>query len=399
MSSLADLIARFHALRDLLSMHAGLWRPAPFHAPRPAWCERHPDFVAHLLSLEDDQVAALASDKRSLIDLAGRFIPTLQALRDLIDLPVLDARLAADNVHHARHVPGRKQAQIEAFAGAIGAVAAPLLEWCAGKGHLGRLLGGHWRQPVLSLELDDGLCAAGERLAAKTGVGQAFLRADALSDDSASHLGGRHVVALHACGDLHLALLRGAVARGALAVDLAPCCYYRIADTDYTPLNPDAGLALSREELHLAVTETATAGARERRQRDRAMAWKLAFVELRAERGVPRGRTFKPVPAAWYGLGFAAWMERLAEREGIDLRGPPDRPPNWPAWEAKGRLRQREVMRLDLARLVFRRPLEIWLALDRALFLARHGYRVRLAEFCDRALTPRNLLISARLDA
>lgn len=397
--SLTQLIRRFHALRDILTAHESLWRPAPFHAPRPAWCERHPDFAAHLLALDDDSVTALAADNRALIELAGRFLPALQALRGLIDLPLLDARLATDSVHHARHVPGRKQAQIEAFAGAIGVVAAPLLEWCAGKGHLGRLLGGRWRQPVSSLERDAGLCAAGERLAAKAGVEQAFLRADALADDSASHLDGRHAVALHACGDLHLALLRGAVARGSLAVDLVPCCYYRIADTDYTPLNPDAGLILSRDELHLAVTETATAGAGERRQRDRAMAWKLAFVELRAARGVPRGRTFKPVPAAWYGLGFAAWMERLAEREGIDLGEPLNWPLNWPAWEAKGWLRQSEVIRLDLARLVFRRPLEVWLALDRALFLARHGYRVRLAEFCDRALTPRNLLISARLDA
>jgi hypothetical protein len=73
--------------------------------------------------------------------------------------------------------------------------------------------------------------------------------------------------------------------------------------------------------------------------------------------------------------------------------------PDWPGWEAQGWNRRREVARLDLARLVFRRPLEIWLALDRALFLARHGYRVRLAEFCERSVTPRNILISARLGA
>ena len=71
--------------------------------------------------------------------------------------------------------------------------------------------------------------------------------------------------------------------------------------------------------------------------------------------------------------------------------------PDWRVWEARGWVRHGEVTRLELARLVFRRPLEVWLALDRTLFLARHGYRVCLAEFCARALTPRNLLISARL--
>jgi hypothetical protein len=290
-------------------------------------------------------------------------------------------------------VPGRKQDQIESFAGCVGEVSAPLLEWCAGKGHLGRLLGGRWRQPVLSLEREDALCAAGEHLAAKVDVDQEFLRADALSKNSARHLVGRHAVALHACGELHLALLRGAVARGAPAIDLAPCCYFLIAGEDYTPLNSDAGLALNREELHLAVADTVTAGAHDRRQRDRAQAWKLAFIEIRAAGGVPRAATFKPVPAAWYRLGFAEWMRRLAAREAVPLPESPD----WSAREAEGWARHREVLRLELARLAFRRPLEIWLALDRALFLARRGYRVSLTEFCARRVTPRNLLISARL--
>jgi hypothetical protein len=182
------------------------------------------------------------------------------------------------------------------------------------------------------------------------------------------------------------------VERGAPAIDLAPCCYYRIATPDYRPLNPDADLALSRDELHLAVTETVTAGARDRRQRDLSLAWKLAFLDWRAERGVAREKTFKPVPAAWVAEGFAAWLSRLVAREGLPLCGSED----WAALEAIGWRRLGEVRRLELARLAFRRPLEIWLALDRALYLARRGYRVRLAEFCGRALTPRNLLISAR---
>ncbi len=393
--SYSRLIQRFRALRDILAYHDEFWRPAPFHEPRPAWCQRHPAFAAYLLAREDAEVSSLAMDNRALIDLAGRFVPALLALHELIDLPTQDTRLTADSIHHVRHVPGRKQEQIEAFAGSVGAVSAPLLEWCAGKGHLGRLLGGRWRQPVLSLEREGEFCAAGERLAAKVGVDQDFLTADALAADSARLLDGRHAIALHACGELHLALLRGAVARGVPALDLAPCCYYRITGEDYAPLNSDAGLALSRQELHLAVTETVTAGARERRQRDRAMAWKLAFMEFRAEQGVPRGRTFKPIPAAWYALGFSGWMARLAEREGIEM---PELPvPDWRVWEARGWVRHGEVTRLELARLVFRRPLEVWLALDRTLFLARHGYRVCLAEFCARALTPRNLLISARL--
>ncbi|MNG29795.1 hypothetical protein D3C84_1152830 [compost metagenome] len=53
---------------------------------------------------------------------------------------------------------------------------------------------------------------------------------------------------------------------------------------------------------------------------------------------------------------------------------------------------------LELLRNLFRRPLELWLVLDRALFLEEQGYRVRPGLFCDYPLTPRNLLILAERD-
>ncbi len=386
----AELARRFQRLGELLEAHAGMWRPAPFHVPRPAWCAAHPDYAAGLLALADEEVEALSGDNRALIDLAGRHIPELLELHELIALPPLAGTPENLEESAARHVPGRKLDQIGAFAAGVGRIDLPVLEWCAGKGHLGRHLARRWGLPVTSLERDRELCAEGERLA--EGADQVFVRADALDPASARLLAGRHALALHACGDLHLALLRGAAEQNAPALDMAPCCYYRIATPDYHALNPDADLKLSRDELHLAVTETATAGARDRRQRDRAQAWKLAFLEWPAERGLPRQQTFKPVPTVWLAAGFAAWMTRLLEREGFGTVAGED----WPAREAEGWRRLREVRRLELARLAFRRPLEIWLALDRALYLARRGYRVGLAEFCGRTLTPRNVLISAR---
>ncbi len=53
---------------------------------------------------------------------------------------------------------------------------------------------------------------------------------------------------------------------------------------------------------------------------------------------------------------------------------------------------------LELVRGLFRRPLELWLLLDRALFLEEQGYQVRLGTFCAHELTPRNLLLLAERD-
>lgn len=391
------LAPRFHALAEILSASDALWRPSPFHHPRPDWCARHPSLAARLLGLADAEVAGLEADNHALIDLLAAHVPRLAGLHELIRVPAAafdgDGSWSRPPARLLAHVPGRKQAQITAFAAVVADVAHPVLEWCAGKGHLGRLLA--WRQPhpVTSLELDPELVDAGLALARRSGLAQNFVCGDALSAPAAAHLADRHAVALHACGELHLALLRGAVAWSAPALDLAPCCYYRIPGERYRPLCDDAGLSLSRDELHLAVTDTVTAGGRDRRRSETAAAWKLAFLEWRATRDVPRDRTFKPVPDAWLGLGFRGWMARLCARESVV----PPTAAEWDGLEAAGWRRHARVRRLELARLAFRRPLELWLVLDRALFLERHGYRVTLTEFCDRGLTPRNLLISARL--
>ncbi|MGO1269422.1 MAG: SAM-dependent methyltransferase, partial [Pseudomonas bubulae] len=64
--------------------------------------------------------------------------------------------------------------------------------------------------------------------------------------------------------------------------------------------------------------------------------------------------------------------------------------------EAAGRERLAQVRNLELVRGLFRRPLELWLVLDRALYLEENGYAVQVGEFCDSQLTPRNLMVLAQ---
>ncbi|WP_372613308.1 hypothetical protein [Halomonas sp.] len=87
--------------------------------------------------------------------------------------------------------------------------------------------------------------------------------------------------------------------------------------------------------------------------------------------------------------GFCRWA---AEHKGLELPDDID----WPALEQLGWHRQAQVSRLDLVRQLFRRPLEIWLMLDRVLYLEEAGFDVELGTFCERRLTPRNLLLRAR---
>lgn len=383
---------RFLELQALLASHDTLWRPPAFQAGLPPWCAERPALTAELRALDEATLEHLVQDPDDALRWLAPHLPALVRGAELCALPPLPARaLPEPDRRLDAGVPGRKRAQIEAFAAHLPAAGLPLLEWCAGKGHLGRRLALADDVPVRSLEIDPALCAAAERLAGRSRARQQVVCADALDPASRPHLQGHAVLALHACGELHRSLVRAADRDGAPAYAIAPCCYHRGADGGYRPLGPEARLALDAATLRLAVTETVTAPRHDRRRLVRDQAWKLGFIALRqAIEGGPVP-SFRPVPPAWLNGRFEDFCRHLAEREGVRLPTAVD----WADWEAVGERRRDEVRRLELVRHAFRRALEVWLALDLVLGFEARGFTARIGTFCERALTPRNLLVLA----
>ena len=85
---------------------------------------------------------------------------------------------------------------------------------------------------------------------------------------------------------------------------------------------------------------------------------------------------------------FCFWA---ADKKGITLPDDID----FDAYLIKGKQRKQVTDRIELVRHAFRRAIELWLVLDRVLFLQQHGYQVTLSEFCAKTITPRNVLIQA----
>lgn len=388
-----NLSDRRQRLAALLQAFHPFWHDQPFREVRPAWCARWPALAAELLALPDEAVGPLNDDSAAALALLARYLPDVAELSALTAVPARQASPLGDyGTRWAWEIPGRKQGQIEAFASATRPGGDSVLDWCGGKGHLGRLLALEWKRPVHTLEIDTQLCDEGERLARKAAVDHHFWRRDALAVADWPQA-GQHAVALHACGDLHRRLLTQGCAAGVSYFDVAPCCYYRGVGKDYVPLHDHHGLRLTRDDTRLAVTETVTASPRLARQRDREMAWKLGFDAFRRENSGDAYKTFKPVPAAWFRVSFGEFLQQMAVREGL----PAEMASRSAARiEVQGWQRQREVMRLSIVRHAFRRALEIWLVLDLAGYLENQGYAVDIGTFCPRRLTPRNLLISAR---
>ncbi|MCQ6255994.1 methyltransferase [Pseudomonas sp. Q11] len=392
------LLARFTALDAFLTTHQALWKPRPFTHLQLPWEGSYPELAQWLRqrSLED---AENDHHQPWLIEHAPTPFPELaaisHALSTVTELPGKELEAAAHRL--SVDVPGRKWQQIEAFASRLHFAAKPThwLDWCAGKGHLGRRLL-HDEQQLTCLEYDPALVASGQQLSQRHRLSATHLQQDVLAPEAAQAIRPEHTpVALHACGDLHVRLMQLASAAGCTQLAIAPCCYNRIRAERYQPLSDAAkasGLQLTLDDLSLPMTETVTAGARTRRQRDQSMARRLSFDLLQRQiRGSDDYLPTPSLPSAWLEKSFIQYCTDLAVLKDLSTVGSPD----WSALEAAGHQRLAEVRNLELVRGLFRRPLELWLVLDRALFLSQKNYHVRLGTFCETPLTPRNLMLLA----
>ncbi|MCU7648614.1 SAM-dependent methyltransferase [Pseudomonas piscis] len=392
------LLNRFQALDAFLLEHQELWRPRPFQHLQLPWEARYPQLAQWLRqrSLADAETAHNHPEQLDAPAPFAQLAARSRALAELAELPAsgLPAMRARLNVD----VPGRKWQQIEAFAARLQFDQAPIhwLDWCSGKGHLGRRL----LQPgqgLTCLEYDPALVASGEQLSRHHGLAASHVQQDVLADTVAARLAAGHSpVALHACGDLHVRLMQLASQAGCRQLAIAPCCYNRTSASQYQGLSTAgqaSGLLLSLDDLGLPMSETVTAGARVRRQRDQSMAWRLGFDLLQRQlRGIDDYLPTPSLPSHWLDKPFAEYCRDLATLKELSTIGAQD----WPALETAGWQRLAQVRNLELLRGLFRRPLELWLVLDRALFLQQQGYQVRLGTFCPAPLTPRNLLLLAQ---
>lgn len=393
------LTEHFDDLTQCLRAREALWRPVPFRHPVLPWEPEHPSLAQALRTLADDEAGALEADPHALCTWLQRYLPALADVQALSQVPVIETRPAnfPDRFGHGIH--GRKWEQVRSFAGAMDHPRGAVIEWCAGKGHLGRAISQHFGVPVTGLEWQAALCEAGTACSRQWQLPVTLLPVDVLQAPAAQCLQeARHAVALHACGDLHRRLLESVVAAHTPGLHLAPCCYHLTAAEQNLPLSQagrQSGLSLSRDELRLAVQETVTAGQRIRQRRMQGSRWRLAFDALQREcRGIDEYLPVPSLPDALLQGDFAAFCRAAAASKNLQLPATVD----FAHAEQRGTERHRAVTRLELLRHAFRRPLELWLVLDRALYLQEHGYRVAVGTFCPRELTPRNLLIRACRD-
>lgn len=384
----------------LLTQTVFFWQFSAFHCADYPWRTTDIELSEWLdeLSLEDVQYLKLNPEE--LVSRLSVFIPQLSKLYPLSQLTAFDVPVAATLKGLDSGISGRKWQQITKLS-ALGAdfyqPENEWLEWCGGKGYLGRVLAATTSKPVITLEWQQSLCDSGQSYAESHQLDMTFRQGDALSPQSDKLLKEKqHAIALHACGDLHVNLLTKGISQQIDAVTISPCCFHLTKEPQYSALSHLAThscLLLSKDDLRLPLQETVVAGQRTQRHRQQEMSFRLGFDAL--QRTLTSKNSYLPIPSIKKSLlsdGFGAFCHWAAGKKGLTLTDDID----YDIWLEKGKKAFVMMEKCDLIQHLFKRPLEIWLCLDRALLMEEAGYDVRIGEFCLKEETPRNIVIQAR---
>ncbi|WP_373941075.1 SAM-dependent methyltransferase [Vibrio chagasii] len=391
--------SRFKILDSFLLEHQVYWRSEPFHlcqTQQQPWQKVNSPLVDWLNSLTTENIQTLKEQPDLLITELGRFLPQLMQAHQSTQF----TNTALKGLQLPRGtedgIPGRKLQQIVSMGEAAleHHHGEEWLEWCSGKGFLGRILSQQSSQKVTSFEWQQSLCESGQKIADAQHLEMTFVQGDAFSERADEVFNpNQHAVALHACGDLHVELVKKSVSHGLPAVTISPCCYHLIRDESYQAMSSVAktsALTLSKSDLRIPLQETVTGGERVKRHRQLEMSYRLGFSQLlKAEMGIDQ---YIPVPSikkSELAEGFESFCRWACEVKELSLGSNID----FDSYLVQGEALFWEMEKLSLVQQVFRRPLEIWLALDRAIYLKEQGYEATIEEFCERSVTPRNLLI------
>lgn len=388
------LAEQFTALDNLLYSTRQYWQCTAFDYDELPWSS----LSAPLEQLSDSDVAELDSDQDALYTFFSSHIEGVDQLPYLSTLSVAQVARTDYPFWISNGIKGRKFEQLQDFVGSLGEQAQPVLEWCAGKGHLGRMLAFNHAPSVHSIELQTHLCEQGQHSAQQQGLAVKFSQADVLTDDVSDYFEPQqHAVALHACGALHQHFMQLASKAKTQQISLSPCCYHLFTDDKYEAMSEQAKrsqLSLRHRDLKLALQETVTAPSRVAKVRKTEVEWRLGFDAMRKD--ITGSTTYISVPSvnkAVFSDSFEAFCAWAADKKAIKIPQGID----YQYFLLKGQMRKKVTERIELVRHVFRRAIEVWLVLDRALYLQQQGYQVTVNTFCEKQLTPRNILIKARL--
>lgn len=401
----ADARGKLASVLDVLAPVLDVVRGPIESAEPPQWCEER-GWVGFLLGLSDPELEAcerlevaegLCKLERTPADLSS----LAQAVRRVTRLPRFLAPKVTWPEAAVQGIRARKREQLDALLGAL----EPLVESAdrivdvgAGSGHLSRLAAELFARRTWALDRDGERLQRGrqrsEQRARRIGeLNVQFVEIDAVQRTLDLRVNDL-AIGLHACGELGDRLVQTASNAGC-GLALISCCLQRTSRTLRSPVSR-AGAGLTIERTVLGLTNLTSRGqgveaslaanlaARETR---------LALRYLLRQRGlrIGAGEEMRGINRRRAHAGFDELARFALARRGLSAPTPAEL-----ATHALRARRDYTVMRrLALPRNMLARVVELAVVLDRAALLEERGHYVRLGQFVEQRVTPRNTVLFA----
>jgi len=379
---------------------------APVETPAPpAWC-RERGWLAFLLQLDDEELAA--SERGGFADLLadhagapaelGELAARVQRCTRLPALATSDLVLPASAL---RGIAARKRGQLGALLGALSPLAQNaerIVDVGAGRGHLARLASELFQCQTLAVDRDAALLrSGGQRSDQRARLGGTldvrFVEANVGPQRLELRVSDL-AVGLHACGELGDRLVVAAAA-ARCDVALVSCCLQKTSAARRLPLSREAhGFDIRRGALGLTNLSTREDGVEASLAENlRAREARLALRYLLRDRGLElgAGEEMRGVNRRRAQTGFADLaahalaLRQLPSPSALELR----------VFGDAARRDYAVMRRLSLPRSLLARLIELAVVRDRACALEECGQAVAVAQLFEQQLTPRNTVLFA----
>ncbi|MFO0611597.1 MAG: methyltransferase [Polyangiaceae bacterium] len=330
--------------------------------------------------------ASAPSTLRALVD----------AVREATAVSSIAAPSAAVERPARRREPHRKRIQVDAMASLIGPLAdgaGRVVDVGSGHGHLSRELAARVGRAVVGLERS---AARVQRARALEASGEVSFRVSDVLVDGLGLEAGDLAVGLHACGELGDAIVIEAARAGA-GVALVGCCLQKQRGATRRALAKREGetaIDLDRELLGLSNLTPRDRGVEATRAENLAARARRVALHLLLSEHVP-------------GLRFGAVLEGLNRRAAHAELGvlvqrafrarslPAPSPREVERALDEARALHARARRLSVPRNLFGRVIEVFVAFDRARYLAERGRVVEVGALFPAEVSARNLVLLA----
>ena len=382
-----DLQSRFVAVREFLKSHQELWEsevlnhyPKGLPAPYQEW-------VKELRGLSPKQLIEIEchGQGKSLVHAPRAF---LEEVSDLSKLPELSLAQEPLPEEVERGMGQKKRHEARAIKSFLKEKTyRSFVDIGSGKGHLSMALLAKMEGESLCVDMDPKLQEAGrKKMRSHCPDMLERIRYENLFFDAKAQLApvpGALLLGLHACGDLSVEIMDFHLKKERDLLSFG-CCYHKSSRFNLSSLAKSDPLELSFHGLTLATRANRSLGEVEFSRRQKVKLYRYILHMILVDE---LGEDFSPTGSAHYtdySLPFRDYCAKHAPRsKELDLES------LFAKYASSDMLADyllSETFRAPLGRL-----LEIYLLLDRALYLEERGSKVELRTFFDSELSPRNI--------